>query len=172
MAPELMVTLDGAAETAKSSPVPLSATLCELPTPLSMIVKAPLIAPAVVGWKVILMLQFDPAFSEAGQLLVWLKPALTLIDEIAKGPGLLAVSSTVLLPPVVPTTSVPKERLVGESVGAAIVPLPATLTPCGLPEALSVMVSVPLTAPLACGVNVTEMVQFAPAARLAGQLLV
>lgn len=119
-----------------------------------------------------LMLQFDPGFSEAGQLLVWVKPALTLIAEIARGPGLLAFSCTVLLPLVVPTTWVPKERLVGESVGAAIAPLPATLTPCGLPAALSVMVSVPFTAPLACGVNVTEMVQFVPAARVAGQLLV
>lgn len=167
-----MVTLDGAAETEKSSPVPLSGMLCGLPSPLSVMVRAPVIAPAVVGWKVMLMLQLDPAFSEAGQLLVSLKPPLTLIAEIANGSGLLAVSFTVLAPLVVPTTCVPKARLVGESVGAAIAPLPATLTPCGLPDALSVMLSVPFTAPLACGVNITEMVQFAPAARLAGQLLV
>lgn len=70
MAPELMVTLDGAAETEKSSPVPLSGTLCGLPSPLSTMVRAPAIAPAVVGWKMMLMLQFDPGFSEAGQLLV------------------------------------------------------------------------------------------------------
>ena len=167
-----MVTLDGAAETEKSSPVPLSETLWGLPSPLSMMVSAPVIAPAVVGWKMMLMLQFDPGFNEARQLFVWAKPLLTLIDEIANGPGLLAFSCTVLLPLVVPTTWVPKERLVGESVGSAIAPLPATLTPCGLPDALSVMLSVPLTAPLACGANVTEMVQFAPDARVVGQLLV
>jgi hypothetical protein len=119
-----------------------------------------------------LMLQLDPGFSEAGQLLLCVKPLLTLIDEIVNGPGLLAVSFTVLLPLVVPTSWVPKERLVGESVGAATAPLPATLTPWGLPDALSVMVSVPFTAPLVCGVNVTEIVQFTPAARVAGQLLV
>ena len=167
-----MVTLDGAAETEKSSPVPLSETPSGLPSPLSTMVKTPVIAPAVVGWNTMLMLQLDPVFSEAGQLLVWVKPELTLIAEIANGPGLLAVTLTVLAPLVVPTTWVPKERLVGESVGAAIAPFPARLTLCGLPAALSIMVSTPLAVPLACGVKVTLIEQLAPPASEAGQLLV
>ena len=45
-------------------------------------------------------------------------------------------------------------------------------TVCGLPVALSVMERFPLAVPLACGPKVTEIVQLAPAARLAEQVLV
>ncbi len=75
--------------------MPLNETVWGLPTPLSTMVRVPVIAPAVLGWKAMLMLQLAPGFSEAGQLLVSAKPTLTLIEEIAKGPGLLAVSFTV-----------------------------------------------------------------------------
>ena len=51
-------------------------------------------------------------------------------------------------------------------------PLPFNETVCGLPEALSVIVTAPLTVPPACGVKVTLIVQLAPPAREAGQLLV
>ena len=43
---------------------------------------------------------------------------------------------------------------------------------CGLPLALSVIVTAPLRAPLAVGVNVTLMVQFAFCATVEPQLLV
>lgn len=43
---------------------------------------------------------------------------------------------------------------------------------CGLPGALSLMVIVPLRAPVAGGVNVTLIVQLAPGATLGLQLLV
>lgn len=46
------------------------------------------------------------------------------------------------------------------------------LTVCGLPPPLSVMESIPLRLPLACGVNVTLMKQLVPEARLDPQLLV
>ena len=48
-------------------------------------------------------------------------------------------------------------------------PLPVNGTVCGLPPALSVIVSVPARAPSAVGANVTLMMQFAPAAKLAPQ---
>ena len=51
-------------------------------------------------------------------------------------------------------------------------PVPLNETVCGLPVALSVIVSTPFTAPLDCGVKVTEIVQFAFPGRVAGQLLV
>src|SRR5271157_4488534 len=47
-------------------------------------------------------------------------------------------------------------------------PVPVRGTVCGLPTALSVIVSVPVRAPTAVGANVTLMVQFAPAASVAG----
>ena len=44
------------------------------------------------------------------------------------------------------------------------VPVPASATVCGLPVALSVMVTVAARAPAAAGMKVTLMVQLAPAA--------
>jgi hypothetical protein len=50
-------------------------------------------------------------------------------------------------------------------------PVPAKLTVCGLPGALSVIVSVPVRAPDAVGLNVTLIVQFPAAATLVPQVL-
>src|SRR6266851_5517223 len=46
----------------------------------------------------------------------------------------------------------------------AVEPIPVRLTDCGLPEVLSAMLKVPVRVPDAVGVNVTPMVQLAPAA--------
>src|SRR5260370_9051623 len=54
----------------------------------------------------------------------------------------------------------------------AVEPIPVRLTDCGLPEALSVMLRVPVRLPDAVGVNVTLMVQLAPAATELPQVLV
>src|SRR5436309_543626 len=62
------------------------------------------------------------------------------------------------------------ERLAA-GVGAAV-PAPESVTLCGLPAALSVMVTAPVRGPVAVGVNVRVMAQFAPAARDAPQVLV
>src|SRR5260370_18272453 len=53
------------------------------------------------------------------------------------------------------------ERLTTGAEAAA--PVPVRLTDCGLPEALSVMLRVPVRVPDAVGVNVTLMVQLSPA---------
>jgi len=74
-----------------------------------------------------------------------------------------------------PTIWSPKARLEGESVGAVaalVAPVPLKLTVCGLPLALSLMVTAPFAVPLDCGVNATLMVQLAPPASEAGQLVV
>src|SRR5438067_2019107 len=55
---------------------------------------------------------------------------------------------------------------------AAVVPLPLKATVCGLPLALSVMLTLALRLPLAVGVKVTLIVQEVPAVRVLGQLLV
>src|SRR5579859_6159327 len=52
------------------------------------------------------------------------------------------------------------------------VPQPDNLTLCGLPGASSVTVTVPLREPLLLGLNVTLMVQLAPAATLVPQVFV
>ncbi len=51
-------------------------------------------------------------------------------------------------------------------------PVPLSCTVCGVPFALSVIVSVPVCLPAMPGVNLTEIEQLAPAARVAGQVLV
>jgi hypothetical protein len=55
---------------------------------------------------------------------------------------------------------------------AAVVPVPAKLTVCGLPGALSVIVMAPLLLPSAVGVKVTEMAQLAPAPTVDPHVLV
>src|SRR5947209_4268331 len=55
------------------------------------------------------------------------------------------------------------ERLAA-GVGAAV-PAPESVTVCGLPAALSVMVTAGCGGPVAVGVNVMVMSKFAPAAR-------
>jgi hypothetical protein len=51
-------------------PVPLSATVCGLPAALSLTEIEPLRVPEVCGVKVTLIVQFDPAFKEDGQVFV------------------------------------------------------------------------------------------------------
>ncbi len=52
------------------------------------------------------------------------------------------------------------------------VPMPLSDTVCGLPAALSLMLSVAVRSPTAPGLKVTVIVQLAPASRVAGQLFV
>jgi hypothetical protein len=76
------------------------------------------------------------------------------------------------------TGSLPKERLVDERLTAGAppppeaAPVPARLTDCGLPVALSVRLRAAVRDPLAAGVKVTLIVHLAPAATLDPQLLV
>jgi hypothetical protein len=59
-----------------------------------------------------------------------------------------------------------KAKLVGERLTAAavLVPVPERLTVWGLPLVLAAILSAAVRAPLAGGVKVTLIVQFAPAA--------
>jgi hypothetical protein len=63
-------------------------------------------------------------------------------------------------------------KLLDDVETATVAPVPFKLTVCGEPLALSVIVSDPVPLPVAVGVNVTEMTQFAPAATLVPQVLV
>ena len=72
------------------------------------------------------------------------------------------VSVTVFAALITPMATVPKLKLVGESF--AVVPMPLSGTCCGLPAALSVTLRAALRVPFAVGLNVTLIVQLAPAA--------
>lgn len=63
---------------------------------------------------------------------------------------------------VVSITTEPKLKLMGESF--PIVPTPLNATFCGLPEALSVMLTAAVRVPDPVGRNVTVIVQLAPVA--------
>jgi hypothetical protein len=87
-------------------------------------------------------------------------------------PGFVKVSVCTAL--IVPTVADAKVRTAGEimipEVGAIPVPLNATIW--GEPVALSAMVIEPVRLPAAVGVNVTEIVQLAPIAKVAPQVCV
>ena len=76
--------------------------------------------------------------------------------------------------PEVPTSCVAKVRLLGEGVafGPETSPVPLKPIGCGLPAALSVMVTEAVRGPLWAGLKVTVMVQLAPSARPVPQVLV
>jgi hypothetical protein len=75
-------------------------------------------------------------------------------------------------PLLVPTNWFPNGRGLGERVTVDASPVPVKATACGLPLALSFMVSVPLLVPVAVGVNVTLIVQFVSAAKVVPQVFV
>jgi hypothetical protein len=65
---------------------------------------------------------------------------------------------------VVPTFCLPNVKLVGERLVVAVVPFPVRLTICGLPATLSELLTVAVRVPAVGGLNVTLIVQLAPAA--------
>jgi hypothetical protein len=85
------------------------------------------------------MVQAAPAASEAPQVLVWAKSPASVPDNVIPLIVRVVVPTfvrvMVLAPLVVPTVTLPKLRLVGDSL--AVVPTPLKLTFCGLPPALS-----------------------------------
>src|SRR5205823_4748492 len=87
---------------------------------------------------------------------------------IVKAAVRVFVSVTVIGVLVVASGWLPKPRLVGANPTPGAVPFPLSVMICGLPPALSASDSVPVRAPEAVGVKVTLMVQFAPAAKVAG----
>src|ERR1700747_2758413 len=89
------------------------------------------------------------------------------------GPLPVLVKVTVFTALVVSTVWLPKVSEVGDRLTAgALVPVPVRLTICGLPTMLSATLIVPVKVPVAVGVNVTLIVQGAPARREGPQLLV
>jgi hypothetical protein len=113
------------------------------------------------------MLQLAPAAKEVPHVWVWAKSPgsvpLMAIPVIVRALVPTLVKVTVCGELVVPIATVAKLRLVGESF--AVVPIPLRLTFCGLPAALSEMLSAAVRVPEAVGLKVTLMLQLAPAAK-------
>jgi len=133
-----------------------------------------------VGVKVTVMVQvfwLPNCEGDIGQLLVSEKspgsaPVMVMAVMVSALDFDPLVSVVVIGELLVPTVTVPKLKVLGDSFTA--VPVPVRETVWGLPVALSVMEMVPVTVPTAPdpGVNVTEIVQLAPAATLVPQVLV
>ena len=70
-----------------------------------------------------------------------------------------------------PTERLPKERLEGETPANEVVPVPERLTVCGLPVALSAILTIAARSPDVVGLKVTLIVQLEPAPKLDPQLL-
>ena len=140
---------------------------------MSVMLSVPLLLPAAAGVKVTLIAQLAPAATVLPQLLVWAKSpfAVTLVKLSAAPPVLVSATACAAL--VVPTVWLPKLTLDGDKLTAAgVFPTPVRLTLCGLPLALSVMLSVPVRVPAAAGVKVTLIAQWAPDATALPQLFV
>jgi hypothetical protein len=157
-------------------PFPVKLTVCGLPEALSATESLAWRVPFAVGLNVTLMVQWALAERLAGQLLLSLKSPLfvpvMLIPVMVSGALPELVSVTVCEELVEPTFSFPKLMLVGLSVTAGTVPVPFKLTVCGLPVALSEILTEAVRLPPAVGLKVTSIVQLAFADKLAGQLLV
>ena len=135
----------------------------------SVTVNVPLCGPKAWGVKVRFIVQLAPAGRLVPQLLVWAKGGLAMMELMISVPLVLSVTGRGWL--VAPKPSEPKLRLGGDKV-AVRMPVPESVTVCGLPVASSVTVNVPLCGPRACGVKVALMVQLPPAGRAVPQLLV
>jgi hypothetical protein len=97
--------------------------------------------------------------------------AVLLLERVTTEPpvGAATLSRTVPVELFPPTTEVGL-NVNDVRVTVAAVPVPARLTVCGLPAALSLTDSVPLREPLAVGVKVTLIVHVPLAAKVAGEM--
>ncbi len=150
----------------ETTPVPLKATDCGLPGALSAIDNVPVRVPICVGLNVTLIVQLARGATLEPQLWVWLKSrlAVMLVMLSVVLPKLVSVTDFPGL--VVPTSWAAKVTPVGDKVafGPETTPVPLREAICGLPAALSETLSAALRNPDVVGLNVTLIVQLAPAA--------
>jgi len=156
-------------------PVPVRLTFWGLFEAPSVNVNVPVAAPVAVGVKVTPTVQLAPAAILVPQVLLAIaKPAVVagLVPAKLKATLWRFVSVTVPAALVAPTATVPKFKVLEETVtGALPVAVPLRLTVWGLFAASSMNVRVPVAAPVVVGENVTPTVQLAPGATLVPQVL-
>lgn len=160
----------------KSSPVAVRGTVCGLPVALSVMLTEAVRVPVAVGVKVTLIVQLVATASEPPHVFVCAKSPLFVpvmaMPAIVNGAVPVLHRLTICAPLVPPTIWPPKLRLAPPSATIGAMPVPVSDTICGLPAALSLMVTAPLRIPLSAGVKVTLTVQLAPIPTLVPQLLV
>lgn len=154
--------------------VPVRVTLWVGVLELSVMAIAAVRVPDAVGAKSPWIAQLPPAAMFAPQLFVnrnddALAPVtVMLVIERAVPPVLVSVTCCVAL--VVPTAWLAKVRLVADSVGGGMNPVPLSAILWGELTALSAIVMAAVSAPSAAGAKCPWMVQLAPAATLVPQL--
>ena len=152
--------------------MPDNAIMCGLPAALSVIVKAPVLVPVAVGAKVTGRVQLAPAATVVPHASASAKSPLVATPEIVSTAVPLLVRVMFCAGLVVITFCPEKVKLADESVTRGAVPVPDNAMLCGLPAALSVIVTAPVLVPVTVGLNVTLMAQLTPAATGLTQLLV
>jgi hypothetical protein len=156
-------------------PVPVKFTVCGLLVALSVRVNVAVRVPGPVGVNVILMVQLPPAATELPQVFVSEKsPGLV---PVAWMPVMVKAVVPVLFRVMVwaplgdPTDWLLYERVEAERLVTGPLPVPVKLTVCGLPKALSVMLTEAVRLPVAVGAKVTLILQLPPAGTELPQLL-
>ena len=162
--------------TTGAAPVPVRLTVCGLPAALSAILTAAVRAPAAVGVNATLIVQLPPAATEPPHVLLTEKsPAFAPVRLMPLMLKLVfpVLSRVVLCAAlVVPTFWLLKLRLDGVRLTDEAPPVPVRLTVCGLPAALSEMLTAAVRAPATVGVNVTLIVQLPPGTTALPQVLI
>jgi hypothetical protein len=156
-------------------PVPVRETVSGLLVALLVTVRDPVRVPDAVAPYLTETVQFAPAARLDPQVLVCENGPVVATEEIAAAAVPVLVTVTVWAALVEPTVVLPNVSDVGEAdsvADEAAAPVPVSETDVGLLVALLLTVKDPVWDPDAVGVNVTETVQFAPAARLDPQVLV
>jgi hypothetical protein len=154
----------------ESVPVPERLTVCGLVFALSVMVRVPVRVPRAVGVNVTEIAQLAPApnvLEDNGQVEVCAKSPEVETPQIVSGTVWLFFRVTLfpVLVELIPWLA--KVRLAGDRLTGAV-PVPLNCAVCGEFEALSLTVSVPVRAPRAVGVKVTEIVQLSFAANVFG----
>ena len=150
-------------------PVPVRLEVCGLLLALSATFNFPVLVPVAVGLNTTLMVQLVLAARLVVQVV-----AKTVKSPVVEITMLLSVTLWLFLRVnvfgrlVVPTVCAAYVALLGVNVTGAM-PVPESGTVCGLFEALSVIVMLPVRAPSWVGVKVTLIMQFAPAASVLPQ---
>ncbi len=145
---------------------------------MSLSVTAPVRVPVAAGVKFTLIVQLAPAATVPAQLPSPANAKSPLITKLPLNvsvelPVLVSVTNCTAL--VVPTVWLANASEAGERLTTGPVdveaPVPVRVAVCGLPVALSVTATAAVRIPEAAGVNVTLIVQLAPAATDVPQVL-
>ncbi len=153
------------------TPVPVRLAVNGLPSPVYETERLPVCAPVVVGLKVTLTLHVEFAAIEVPHAFASAKGAA--VEMLSPGIAVLEAFFTLKLYAAlaVPSPTEPKPWDVDEIV-TGDVPVPESVTVWVAVEALSVTITLPVTAPSAVGAKLMVIAQFLPAATEVPQVLV